>query len=308
VHRELDGLGGGPSDRQQDVAVEDLLMNGGGMVLGSGGTGKSTVLCRLKEALEARGEEVHIIAFNELHSNVKRKRVCLLIDESSMVSRKMWAQLARYRFTGSKIFLFGDPVQFGAIQDQGKGPLDFSHPFFWRLCNGLQVHLNRFRRGGDQGHFNFVWDRFISSTTRRWATRWRGLARGTPSAASRSVLCVSHAARVRFNAMSRVPQNMRVWAGVVLVAVCSSTHRALKNGLHYRVEELGESLMLRARGEPFVLAFDEVAKDLRLTHALCYFSIYGPTRLAQTSHPRFEMMHLIVGLGHGPTGSDIEVE
>jgi hypothetical protein len=33
---------------------------------------------------------------------VKRKRVCLLIDEVSRVSRKMWAQLARYRFTGSK--------------------------------------------------------------------------------------------------------------------------------------------------------------------------------------------------------------
>jgi hypothetical protein len=93
----------------------------------------------------------------------------------------------------------------------------------------------------------------------------------------------------------------------------------LKYGLLYRVEELGESLTLRcigdggdARGEPFALAVDEV-KNLRLTHALCYFftqarAIYGPMRLAQTSHPRFEMSRLIVGFGRGPTGADIEVE
>jgi hypothetical protein len=106
----------------------------------------------------------------------------------------------------------------------------------------------------------------------------------------------------------------------MLVAVCSSMHRALKNGLRYEVLELGEAFGLRnvgddgeARGEPFALALDEVAKKLRLTHALCYFStqartIYGPMRLEQTSHPRFEMTYLIVGLGHGPTGADIEVE
>jgi hypothetical protein len=96
----------------------------------------------------------------------------------------------------------------------------------------------------------------------------------------------------------------------VLVAVCSSTHRVLKNGLRYEVLELGESLMLRcigdggeARGEPFALAVDEVAESLRLTHALCYFSAQARTMLAQTYHPRFELTHLIVGLGLGPTGA-----
>jgi hypothetical protein len=67
------------------------------------------------------------------------------------------------------------------------------------------------------------------------------------------------------------------------------------------------------RGEPFALPIVEVAKNLRLTHALCYFStqartIHGPMRLAQTAHPRFEITHLIVGLGRGPAGADIEVE
>jgi hypothetical protein len=120
--------------------------------------------------------------------------------------------------------------------------------------------------------------------------------------------------------VANVPQDMHVWPGVVLVGMCSSTHPVLKNSLRYRVEELGENPTLRcigdggeARGEPFPLAVDEVAKNLRLTHALCYFStqaraIYGPMRLAETSHPRFEMMHRILGLGRGPTGADIEVE
>jgi hypothetical protein len=208
---ELEGLGGGPDDRQQDAAVEDLLMNGGGLVIGRGGVGKSTVLRKLKEALEAKGEEVHVIAFthvaagnilggtilHELHSNARKKQVCLLIDEISMVSRKTWAQLACYRFTGSKFFLFGDPAQFGAIQDQGK-PLDFSHPFFWRLVNGLQIHLNKFRRGGDAQHFDFV-----GSLYRRPAlgdalerARERYPVQGAPMG---TVLCISHAARVQFN-------------------------------------------------------------------------------------------------------------
>jgi hypothetical protein len=39
VLRELDGLGCGPNDKQQDVAVKDLLLNGGGFVVGKGGVG-----------------------------------------------------------------------------------------------------------------------------------------------------------------------------------------------------------------------------------------------------------------------------
>jgi hypothetical protein len=113
---------------------------------------------------------------------------------------------------------------------------------------------------------------------------------------------------------------MRVWVGLALMAVCQSSHRVLKNGLRYRVEELGTNLTLlcigdkgEPRGESFQMAAEEVAKSLRLTHAICYYStqartIEGPLRLAQTSHRMFGMTHLIVGLGRGPTGADIEVE
>jgi hypothetical protein len=158
-----------------------------------------------------------------------------------------------------------------------------------------------------------------------------------------TVLCVSHAARVRYNAemnerlapseaqlikapeaaqsgIANLPQDMRVWVGNVLMAVCQSSHRTLKNGLCYRVEEVGKNLTLlcigddeKPRGEPFALAVGEVAKNLRLKHAVCYFNtqartIKGPMRLTQTSHRMFTMTHLIVGLGRGPNGTDIEVE
>jgi hypothetical protein len=113
---------------------------------------------------------------------------------------------------------------------------------------------------------------------------------------------------------------MRVWVGLVLMAVCGSSHKVLKNGLRYRVETLGESLTLirvgdsgEPRGEPFALAVVEVAKNLRLTHAMCYYAtqartIHGPMRLAQNWHRMFTLTHLIVGLGRGPSGDDIEVE
>jgi hypothetical protein len=113
---------------------------------------------------------------------------------------------------------------------------------------------------------------------------------------------------------------MLVWVRLALMAVCCSSHRVLKNGLCYEVLALGEALELRcvgdsgeARREPFTLPAAEVAKSLRLTHALVYYNtqartIVGPLRLAQTAHPRFELTHLIVGLGRAPSGDVVEVE
>jgi hypothetical protein len=97
--------------------------------------------------------------------------------------------------------------------------------------------------------------------------------------------------------------------GIVLMAVVGSAHKHLKNGLRYRVEEVGEAVRLVRvddagveRKEPFVMSLAEVARDLRLTHALCYYScqartIHGPLRLAQTDSRWFTLRHLIVRAG-----------
>ena len=156
-----------------------------------------------------------------------------------------------------------------------------------------------------------------------------------------TVLCVSHSMRVTTNAEMNVrlspaefvelpppdkavtvanqPQKMRVWKGIVLMAIVGSAHKQLKNGLRYRVEEISEPMKLvrindagEVHGEPFSMAHDDVARDLRLTHALCYYScqartIHGPLRLAQTSNPHFTLRHLVVGLGRAPTSENVEV-
>jgi hypothetical protein len=113
---------------------------------------------------------------------------------------------------------------------------------------------------------------------------------------------------------------MRLWKGIVLMAVVGSAHKVLKNGLRYKVEEMADCARLvkindagAERGEPFQMSLEDVARDLRLTHALCYYScqahtIYGPLRLTQTNSRCFTLRHLIVGLGRAPSGVCVEVE
>ena len=69
----------------------------------------------------------------------------------------------------------------------------------------------------------------------------------------------------------------------------------------------------REAGLSFKKTKAEVAAKLRLTHAVTYFSsqartIRGSLRLSDTSHGRFTLRHLIVGLGRAPNGCDVEVE
>ena len=68
-------------------------------------------------------------------------------------------------------------------------------------------------------------------------------------------------------------------------------------------------------GTSFVLTIQELGSKMRLSHAITYFSsqartIHGELRLAlaQTSSKLFTLRHLIVGLGRGPVGADIQVE
>jgi hypothetical protein len=117
------------------------------------------------------------------------------------------------------------------------------------------------------------------------------------------------------------PQKMRIWSGIVLMAIVGSAHKLLKNGLRYRVEEVAATAGLvriddagaGARGEPLQMSLEDVARDLRITHALRYYScqartIHGPLRLAQTDSRWFTLRHLIVGLGRAPCGVCVEVE
>jgi hypothetical protein len=204
------------------------------------------------------------------------------------------------------------------------------------------VELNKFRRGGDRAHFDLVGSIYSSTCTLDVALPRARLAYPAHGRATGTVLVVTHRERVARNAEMNVrlsprdfvevppperpvmgdnqPQRMRLWRGIVLMAVVGSAHKVLKNGLRYRVDEVGEAVRLvrvddggSERGEPFQMGLADVARDLRLTHALCFYScqartIHGPLRLAQTDSRWFTLRHLIVGLGRAPAGNCVEVE
>ena len=294
---------------------------------------------------------------HELHSKILSTRSVIIIDEMSMVSLRMWALLATMQFMGNIFVCMGDPDgQFLPISDQhwheqleGIDRSDFMHT----LCRGLRVELHKFRRGGDMDHYVFVGGISlkygISLEDALDEARERYPACGNMFEGT--TLVVDHRCRILVNStvnrwqsafhehivieagpvtrgMANILQDMRIWQGIVLMAVCKSTDAMLRNGLRcqvadwdadkapggdakVRLSRLGDDAQLIS--EPFEVGRDVVAEKLHLTHALCYFSVQartirGPLRLAQTDHEHFTLRHLIVGLGRAPDGSCVEVE
>jgi hypothetical protein len=357
------GPGRGAGDNYQELAAQAMADNGGAVCIGQGGSGKSYILKRLRAILEERGIKVHSLGFTHvaaqnlgtvgttilagLHRYSKSKGAAFLIDEMSMCPLSMWGALAKLQMTGSSFYVFGDCAgQFLPIQDQHRRDLldnldssDFIHG----LTNGFRVEVRKFRRGGDMEHYDFV-----------GSIRQKGLKQALGEARKRyptrepfngTTLVIAHRTRERINGEVNLriapadsilveagvamkgcanrPQQMRVWVGIVLVAV--GTDKVLKNGLRYKLLRLPsgdiETFCVQGVDDDDALlgeATTEVtrktlADSLRLTHALCYFScqartIRGPLRLADTGHNFFTFRHLTVGCGRGPCSSVVEVE
>ena len=339
-----------------------IVKNRGGYGSGRGGTGKSHLLKMLKKFFEDDGFIVDVIAFthvqaanidggtirHHLHARIRSKRHVIIVDESSMVSLRLWAVLATLQFTGSHFVVLGDVAgQLPPIQDAHR--LDYwrqieESGFMHGLCRGLRVELNKFRRfeegaPGDYEHFEFVGSIYPERVSFEEALArarahypWRdGVFDGT-------TLVATNASRIAVNAETNrrlappgarfvraepnpkapsQPQDAFLWPGLILAS--ATTDRLLKNGLRYKILEVGETTSLqrvddegRAKGEPFQMPEKEVVRDLRLQHAITYDSsqartIYGPLRLEQTSHRHFSHRRLIVGLGRGPVGRQIMV-
>jgi hypothetical protein len=358
VVTEPEGLGRFEGDDYQDHAALELADNGGGVCVGQGGSGKSQVLKRLRKILEERGFTVHVCAFThvaaavcdgvtllrQLHQRIQSKRCAVLIDEMSMVSLKLWAAIAQMAMTGNHFYVFGDcRGQFLPIADSHRAALlenIDSSDFLHSITNGLRVEVKRYRRGTDYPWYRFVGSLYdIPLAEALAAARQRYPARG--ALFDGTSLCIDHRCRVLVNEQvnrrlapvghltyaagaehkdcANLPQEMRLWSGIILVAV--GRDKELKNGLRFQVTELTQDeLTLRGVNDngvlseiPIVVAAARAAQCLRLTHAICYFStqartITGPLRLCQTSHLYFSIRHLIVGCGRAPEGSVVEVE
>ena len=94
----------------------------------------------------------------------------------------------------------------------------------------------------------------------------------------------------------------------------------VKNGMRYKLLSIDDDVFKFAcvtdegeeKGDKFDMSLEEVATIMRLTHAITYFSsqartIHGSLRLVNTRSPKFDIRHLIVGLGRAPNGCDVQV-
>ena len=371
VVAEGPGLGRGEDDTFQEEMARLIVENLGGYVAGRGGSGKSHMLKILKRLFQEAGFKVDVLAFTHvqsanvdgstirqfLHAQAKSMRHVIIIDESSMVSLRLWAALALMQFTGAIFVVLGDMAgQLPPIQDAHR--LDYwrqveKSDFMHGLCRGLRVELNKFRRfengvPGDHEHFEFVGSIYPDKVSfeealglARERYPWQEVAGAGPF--DGTTLVATNARRIAVNeeANRRLappgarfveadpnekapsqPQDAFLWPGLILASATTErgSRANLKNGLRYRILEVGETTTLirvddegLAKGEPFQMKEKEVVRDLRLQHAITYDgsqarTIYGPLRLEQTRHRHFSHRRLIVGLGRGPVGRHIMVE
>jgi hypothetical protein len=359
---EEPGIGRGPDDTFQEEAAERIAENGfQAYVDGRGGTGKSRLLQMVKKKAEEAGWTVDVLAFthvqaanvngatilHHLHAKAHSKKHVIIIDESSMVSLRLWAALANFKFTGSRFVVFGDvPGQIPPIADRHREDLwatiDQSR-FMHELCGGLRVELHKYRRGGDWAHFDLVGSIYPSTGTtleEALVTVREAYPVRRPLEQCDTILCLSNVCRIELNEKLNLfhapldavwakvdnkstedgSQDMKLWPGIVLQAAVTD-RKHLKNALRYKVVEITEETCTMARindegttaGEQFTMATSDVPKKMRMTYAITYDSsqartIYGRVRLVQTDHARMTLRRLIVGLGRAPEGSQIEVE
>ena len=134
---------------------------------------------------------------------------------------------------------------------------------------------------------------------------------------------------------ANLPQDMKIWEGIVLMARVKGGMLKVKqedddwvtlqNGRRYQVVAIAvteggatEFEMAcvddedKKVSETFMMSEEDLARTMRLTHAFTYYSsqartIRGELRLCDTDHRHFTLRTLIVGLGRAPRGDIVQV-
>ena len=220
------------------------------------------------------------------------------------------------------------------------------------LVNGLRIDLTKYRRGTDQRHFQSM----VSLYDRSWPLEeCVAAARARyprTDKAPQYVLVMAHKTRMRENrrinerlarersdavllkaahlpkgAMSNMPQDMWLWAGLKLQSCVkdSNENPNVTNGFEYEVMRVtAHKMKLRKLhpsgdnvrhppGSSFELPHGETALNMRLQHALCYYTAQGRTMrdglvvMTDTNHRTFSRRDLITGSGRVGEGRDMEV-
>jgi hypothetical protein len=166
------------ADFYNDVIRPHIIEQGrSAFISGPPGVGKSWVLKKLKEELEAKGEKVKVISLTHVaarnvfgrtaHSFVHRFvqygrfKGYLLVDEVSMMCLPLLAALETLSLSGCKIICFGDWDQLPPINNSWRGqpvmPKVFEHSRLMKIwCESSMFVLTRCRRAKDDESF-FNW-------------------------------------------------------------------------------------------------------------------------------------------------------
>lgn len=123
--------------------------------------------------------------------------------------------------------------------------------------------------------------------------------------------------------MANQPQIMHTWPGVKLQACATECAENNTNGLEYeklaiddrtvRLRQLDPSKETGQHGAPLELPHNETALNMRLQHALSYYTSQnrtlrdGVVLRTATSHPAFDRRYIITGIGRAGDTSAMEV-
>ena len=232
--------------------------------------------------------------------------------------------------------------QFEPFRDRWNLPLPFEiSPLMHELCGGLKIKLTKYRRGVDPELFSWYHGMYGQEDVRGLVAESRerypaACDRGCKSTNGPLVLCVSHRKRMKINerqneflkpegalhcdwtgddpvGCTMLPQSMWVWKGLELIG-CSrgSGKKLVVQGVVYVITDITEThchLQMREEyctaekgDEKVEIEIQDMCSQLRLTHAMCYYTIQGRTIknrdivLLDTNHPHFTVRSLIVAL------------
>ena len=199
-----------PWTHSQELDAQEILDNGGALVTGPAGTGKSYLLHELKKLMPdavvcaythaaARLIGGHTVAHILLSLNTWDKRI--FVDEVSLLPLDALGNLARLTLCGAKFVLFGDyDGQFESVADRwsvSSARLQNSQ-LLRDMVKSLWVRLKTYRRGDDEFLFDFYHGLYDSKeTVQAMVARAR---KAFPACSDPDlVLCISHNKRILIN-------------------------------------------------------------------------------------------------------------
>ena len=173
-HVEKEPVNG--ADAMRERVVQHIVEGKSCLLTGGPGTGKSYLVCAIRDALREKGECVEVLAPSNAASRVVQGSTIhnfltristsqngfegtLIIDEISMVSMGLCALLEQLHACGTRILCTGDFQQLPPVGNSWRGQPVASDilkgsALLWRWAQGTHFVLQRCRRS-DAAHFRF---------------------------------------------------------------------------------------------------------------------------------------------------------